>query len=159
MAVTKIGNTSMDMLNKAELYEQLNKTQEAWFAERARGVKPMNLPVTIATIASGSVTLPPSGPTRLGPKQGFTWIVKRLSVTGLATNDVLNVYVNSATAMGFVDTITATKPAIYPEEGLMLEGGEYLIVSGSSLSATGDLAVTGQIVETPTVDVWKVLGA
>ena len=159
MAITKIGNTHLDLLNHGELHSSLSEHQKNWFAERARGVKTLQIPTTVATISGSAVTLPAAGQTPIGPRPGFTWDVKRLTVSNLGTNDVLKVYLNVVNDMNLIDIFTATKPTIYPGElGIILQDGDVLIFSGSSLSATGDVAVNGQVIEVPTTDVWKIVG-
>lgn len=161
MALTKIGNTHLDLLNHHELKEGLSAHQRNWFAERGRGVKPLQIPVSVATVSGSAVTLPTAGQTPIGPRPGFTWAVKRLTAAGLGTNDTLNVYINIANDMNLVGVLTSTAPSLFPGElGIILSEGDVLVFQNSgSLSATGDIAVNGQVIEVPSVDVWKIVGA
>lgn len=160
MALTKIGNTHLDLLNHKELSEGLSHHQRNWFAERARGVKTLQIPVSVATIASSAITIPAAGQTPIGPRPGFTWAVKRITASNIGASDTLKIYLNVVNDMNLVDILTATKPSIYPGElGLILQEGDVLIVNGTSLSGTGDVSVNGQVVEVPSVDVWKIIGA
>lgn len=160
MANVKIGTTHFDILNHHELKEGLSTHQRNWFAERGRGVKTLQIPTTVATIASSAVTLPAAGQTPVGPRPGFTWAVKRLTVAGLGTNDVLKVYMNAVNDMNLLGILTPTAPSLFPGElGIILQDGDVLIFNGTSLTATGDVAVNGQVLEVPTVDVWKIVGA
>ena len=161
MALTKIGNTHLDLLNHHELKEGLTAHQHNWFAERARGVKTLQIPVSVASVVSNNVTIPAAGQTPIGPRPGFTWAVKRLTAGGLATNDVLNVYLNVVNDMNLVGVLTSAAPSLFPGElGIILQEGDVLVFHNpSSLAATGDIAVNGQVIEVPTTDVWKIVGA
>ena len=146
----------MDMLTNGELGEALTLHQKNWFKEMARGVKHMNTPAVIGTPSGGSITLPSPGET-IGPRSGYTWAIQSLSVFGLATNDVIQIYNSVANPANFKAQVTQTTPFLYfGDKGLILKDNETLILSGTT-AATGQIVFNASYVECPTVDIWKII--
>ena len=159
MALHKITpNGQINVLNKDELREALDKQTIDWFQEQARGLTTARFDGQ-GLISAGAVTIPAVGsPNRMGPKMGFAWTVQRISVFGLATNDSLNIYRGSITPHNFIGTITAASPEFHVgSKGLILRADENLVLTGSSLSATGDIVVNGEAIEVPETDLFKLL--
>lgn len=127
------------------------------FQEMARGVKPMRFEAT-GTVATAAVTIPQAqgGQLGLGPSQGFVWRVDRVSVYGLASGDVLQVHRTVADGTAFIGNIPASTGYLDVPEAPLLYGGEFLVVVGSSLTATGQLILNGEGVEVPSFMLWKI---
>lgn len=143
----------VETLNQAELEEALGKQTTTWFQEQARGYSTARFGNS-ATVSGGAVTIPAVGsPDRFGPDDGWTWRVGRISADNLGTNDVLKVYRNGTV---YVGSITATAN-LAPGKGLILRGGEFLVVRGASLTATGDVVVNGEAVSASELDLYKIL--
>lgn len=158
MANYKLGaGTSVDLLNRKELSEELDKQTRDWYQERARGLTTTTFN-SVQTVASSAVSIPSNSEPIIGPRPGFAWAVQRIAVQGLTTNDIIKVYKNIVTDVRFVDQMTFTKNAIYPgSKGLLLHGGDKLIFVGASLTATGDISVNGETIELPELDLYKIL--
>lgn len=157
MANYKLGGSSVDLLNRRELADELDKQTADWFQERARGLTTA-LFSTVGTISAGSVLLPSSSEQPIGPRQGFAWSVQRISVQGIGGTDTIKIYKGTQNDARFIDQLTVTKPAIYPgSKGLVLRAGDTLIFSGASLSLTADVSVNGETIELPELDLYKVL--
>lgn len=146
----------VETLNQAELEDALSKSTTAYFQEQARGFTTARFG-DVETPATGAVTVPKTDATVFGPDQGFAWAVQRVTAFGLATNDVLTVYRNDASALNVIGYITATSPLKPGSKGCILRGGEKLVVVGASLGATGDVAVNGEALQCSELDIYKIL--
>jgi hypothetical protein len=147
----------VDMLTPEEHLHNLDKQTKDWFQEQARGFTIERFEAT-ATVAASAVLFPHSGGSVIGPKTGYAWKVTRISLNGLSTNDTIQIFRNSTDPQNFVDQLSASRPSVYPKSGLILRGGENLIATGASLSATGDLTITGEVTECSELDLYKILG-
>jgi hypothetical protein len=60
--------------------------------------------------------------------------------------------------LNFFGNITATGAYLHlGSKGMVLHGGEYLEILGSSLTATGGLLINGEAIEVPAFMFWKIL--
>ncbi len=143
----------IETLSQAELEAVLTKQTAAWYQEQARGFTTARFGNT-GTVATGAVQIPTNDTQDVfGPDKGFAWRVGRISADGLGTNDVLKVFRNGTT---YVGSITATSN-LSPGKGLILRGGEFLVITGSTLTATGDITVNGEAVSAAELDLYKLL--
>jgi hypothetical protein len=149
-------NSTVDMLTPQEHLQNLDKQTKDWFQEQARGFTIERFEST-ATVANTAITFPPSGGSTIGPKTGYAWKVTRISLSGLATDDVVQVFRNSTDPQNFVDQLSLTRPAVYPKSGLILRGGETLVATSASMGASGDLTLTGEVTECSELDLYKIL--
>lgn len=147
----------IETLNQAELVEALTKQTTTWFQETARGFTTARFSSS-ATVASNAVMVPSNDDQTFGPDQGYAWAVQRVSAQGLSTNDVLKVWRNDENSpYNFLGYITATSNFAPGSKGVILRGGEKLIVTGASLGATGDISVNGEAVQASELDIYKLL--
>lgn len=158
MAQHKITNGgTLDVLNKKELAEALDAHTLHMVQEQARGLTTARFDGQ-GTVATAAVTIPASGsPNRMGPKMGFAWTVQRVTAAGLVSTDTLSVYRSAVTPHNFLGVITATTSLHLGSKSIVLRGDENLIITGSSLSATGDIVITGEAIEVPETDLYKLL--
>lgn len=155
MPTTKLGaGKEVETLNQAELRAELSKATTGYFQEQARGFTSARFGPVGVTVAGGSVTVPGNDATRFGPEQGFAWAVQRVSADGLAANDVLKVYRNGTAYLG---QITAAANFAPGSKGCILRGGDFLVIKGSSLTATGDIVVNGEAAQSAELDIYKLL--
>lgn len=138
-----------------EVAGMLDSSQQSWFAEMARGLKHFEFVLT-GTVTAGAVVI---GDLDAGPRQGFVWAVRRLSVDQLGDGDSLSIYRAPASPSRFVDVLTPSRPSVKPAAtGLVLHGGQSLQVTGTGLTTTAaELVVTGEAVECPEFMIWKLL--
>lgn len=157
MAKTKLNaNQTIDTLTQDELYETLTKQTVSYFQELSRGFTTARFD-TQGAVSGGAITLPPTSQRPLGPQDGFAWTVRRLSIYGLGTGDIINVFRNSADPSNFIGIITNTAPLLKFDRNFILRGGEAIIFTGTSLAGT-TLTVSGEAVETSELDLYKMLG-
>lgn len=156
MAKTKIapGNV-IETITHAEMVQHLDKYTETWFQERARGIGLVR-PRAVDTVSGGNITLPATNEDFLGPWAGFVWSLHVLRAFGLATNDTLTVYRNNANPGNFLCTLTFAAPVFtFGSKSCFLHGDERLIIIGTGLTATGDIAVNGEGFECAEIDLYK----
>lgn len=146
----------LETLNQRELEHELTRQTAAWFQEQARGYTTARFS-GLAAVNAGTVTVPKPDASRFGPEQGFAWAVQRVSASGLAANDVLSIYRDVASPLNFLGYVTATSNLSPGGKGVILRGGEFLVAQGSSLTATGDIVVTGEAVQVSELDIYKIL--
>lgn len=150
-----------DTLTRDELHEELTETAQTYFQQYARGVKYLRMPTASATIASNAFTIDgTSGPT-LGPRTGYIWTFRRLAVTGLGTGttpDVANLYRNNTSAPpvwqfngnNFVYTFGKTEMLLLPGETLSL-------TNLGSVTATGTIYLSGDLIEVAAEELFKLV--
>ena len=154
MPKTRMGaGSEVETLSQAELEQVLTQQTAAWYQEQARGFTTARFGNT-STVATGSVQIPAVGSSDVfGPDKGFAWRIGRISADGLSANDVLKVYRNGT---AYVGSITATSN-LSPGKGLILRGAEFLVITGSALTATGDITVDGEAASAAELDLYKLL--
>lgn len=156
MARTTIAPRAViETVTETELVHHLDRYTQNWFQERARGVGLVR-PRAIDTVAGGAITLPGPNEDLLGPNMGFVWRLHVLRAAGLLPGDVLTVYRNNASPGNFLCTLTGSAPVFtFSSASCFLRGDEKLIITGTGLSATGDVAVNGEGFECAEIDLYK----
>lgn len=97
-----------------------------------------------------------------GPRAGFAWVVRRISVYGIAATDVSGAVINmfmgdSARAAFFIDSIRANTAWIGSSECLILNGLDNLFIIGSGAATSTQIVASGSVIETPAEMVGKLL--
>lgn len=153
---TRLGaNVELDVLNQHELRAHLDAQTTSWFQERARGETTERFDAT-GTVVTGAVTIPAVGDKqKLGPQKGFLWKVERITADGLGSGDVLFVYRNSVQPRNKIGYITAASSFPIGGKPPILRGDEKLVITGASLTATGDITINGEAAEVAEADFWK----
>lgn len=151
---------SVEMLTRAELSEELAQTSQAFFRQFGRGIKYLRFGPGSAVPDAGSVVLDgSSGQAALGPRAGFVWVVRRLTVWGLTsggTPDVVFLYRNAPQGIP-VWQISGDNPfAKFSKLEMTLLPGEYLSLSGDSLTATGQITLSGDALELAAEELSKI---
>lgn len=148
----------IDAITRKELDDALGSHLRSWVAETAIGGRFVRFAGT-GSVATAAVSIGgATGLQELGPLAGFVWDVRRLRITGLAANDVANVYINDANPAALVgstaDLSTGSRVFLWNRQ-VVLYPGDTLLVTGSSLIATGQITVSGQVLELPVGLAWK----
>lgn len=150
----------IETLSPGELRHHLDEVVREWFQEKGRGVGPWRAYRT-AAVGGGNLTLPgnESAKEPFGPSRGFAVGVREIRVAGLATGDTVSLWRNSATNPGnFLRTITAATPfTTFSKGACTLRNGDSLVITGTGLTATGDITANGEGVELPDIDAYKLL--
>jgi hypothetical protein len=148
---------TIDMISPGEMKKIIAEQVAAMVAELATGVKPMRFSAT-GTVSGGAVTIPgaQNGQLKLGPAQGFIWRVDRVSAFGLASGDSLAVHRTETDGSAFLGYIPAATGYLDVPEAPLLNGGEFLVITGTGLTATGEIIVNGEAAEVPSLMYWKI---
>lgn len=147
-----------ETLTRQEMEHLLDRQTRNTFQEQARGIS-MGRFKDAAQVSGAAVALPATGQGPYGPRSGFLWDVKRITVTGLSGSDTVSVFRTTTNAVDLVDVLTVTKPTVYPK-GVKLRGtdSEALLFSGAGLAATGLISVNGEADEVAEMDLYKLVG-
>lgn len=150
----------LETLTKTELDSSLAGAAQNEFRQFARSVKYLRFGPVSTTIASSAFSLDGST-TALGPREGFVWSIRRITVTGLttgATPDVANLYRNQPRGTpvwqfngnNFIYTFGKTE--------LLLEPGETLALANlGTIAATGTVTISGDYLEVAAEEIFKLL--
>jgi hypothetical protein len=147
--------------NRQEIGDEFDERADARERRLARGWKWLRLPVMTGTPASSAVTIDDkSVGAPVGPLQGYAWSLRRIVVDGMTTGttpDVLNMYRNAVTS----------QPPLWQFNGnnfgytfgrleMTLMGGDSLKFSSvGTFAATGLIRVTGELIEVPAEQLFK----
>lgn len=162
------GGRPLDIPTADETAAAVDARQRAFWAEqrqveaarefeRARAIKWMRLPNTLrGAVASNAITFTIGNGFNLGPDQGYAWSIRRLTVTGLATNDTVILQLHGGNSP-ILWQFTAASPAqTFGKLTLTLMPGDRLeLVNSGNLSATGTIQLAGELIEVPAEMLWK----
>lgn len=123
--------------------------------ERVRAISWGSLPQLQGVAVAGVLSLG-GGQQITGPREGFVWQVRRLCVSGLATNDLIGIYLD-ATVKPPQWTLSAAVPqATFGKFQLTVREGQTILVANiGTFASTVQINVTGEYVAVPTVMLGK----
>jgi len=117
--------------------DKRSRPQQLWNACRPVPILPGQVP-----LSSGAGTL--DVPDRMGPKDGYWWDVRRLTLWGFTAGTV-SVYLNDSTTLG-EQLASCTLPGQFTWSGQLLLGSrDRLVVVASGV--TGSVSAAGQAIE------------
>lgn len=144
----------LETTSPEEMRHQLERGVSDWFQERARGIQVWRFEAT-DTVASTSITIPGTGDELIGPARGFAVMIFALHTSTLNAADTLTVWRNRDEPGRRLAQLTNAIPDVFPGKGIVLLGGENLVIDGSNLMTTGDITVSGEGVICPEPDIYK----
>lgn len=154
----------LDMVSPAELETIIAKQAQAYFQQYARGIKYLRFGPFPTTIAANAFSFDGSGGDQnlaAGPREGFVWSIRRLLVTGLGTGstpDVINFYRNKPTGIPFWQLNGNSFGQTFGKIEMLLLGGETLCFANSgSVTATGQVTVSGDVIEVAAEELFKLV--
>jgi hypothetical protein len=150
---------TIDTLTQGELHTELASVSQEFFRQFGRGVKYLRFGPLATPIASNAFTIDGST-AALGPRSGFCWTIRRITVWGLATGsspDLANLYRNQNTGIpvwqfngnNFAYTFGKLEMLLLPGETLSL-------VSSGTITATGQVSISGDLLEVAAEEVSKI---
>lgn len=152
-----------DVLSKGELDSSLMHYFAARETARLRGLKYMRLPEYLSGKASSSaISLGiERGQKPVGPGEGYAWTFRRLLVNGLtsgASPDVVNLYRGSSGTQPLWQFNGNSFAYTFGKGDIVLLGGETLaLASVGTFSATGQVTLSGELIEVPAELLGKLL--
>lgn len=157
----------LDLITKDEMKDVLRTVTQDWFNQVARGDRYRRFSAT-GTVAAGELTI--GGAEQLdsvlGPAEGFVWAVKRIAVYGLTLfvpedsfvfTEPLALYLNDSGPSSLVDPALQGYRGFSTDE-LVLYPGDTLLATGTALTHTGTVTLTGQARELPMPLAWRIGG-
>lgn len=150
---------SLDTLNRGELKDELaNQTQEI-YRQFARGCKYLRFGPVPTTITSSAFSFDGSQSSGNGPREGFVWSIRRLMVTGLTsgpTPDTINFYRGTPGGIPLWQLNGNNFGETFGKMELLLLGGEVLSWNSvGTIAATGQITVSGDILEVAAEEIFK----
>ncbi len=155
----------LDILNGTEFAEGLGKAQSSLLSELARGLKsvrvaPIPLQTVTGTIAGQTFTVGGDAPNsqQFGPREGYVWSVRRVSVYGDQSVDSIQVFRGDPTQRAnFICTIPlSTGRASFGKGELILHPGENLAFTGTGITST-IMSIGAEAIEAPAPMIYKLL--
>jgi hypothetical protein len=145
MEVEIKAGAKFDMPTAKEIRDML----AGWQAELARNVRLRHVGTLGAATAGGVLTIGPDA--GLGPNDGFMWEVTRVMVSGLTAAQTVAGFINDTSGLLACGVFAAgaASQIIYGQRGLILQGNDRLIFSGTGLTASGPYPVALQVTELP----------
>jgi hypothetical protein len=164
MAKVKLDmGVTLDLVSPDEMMSITRRAQvEAEERElaRARGITPMKLPQLQGTPANGALLMG-QGQNSCGPRDGFSWVIKRLAVTGLTagpTPDAVRIYADSPSSQPLWEINGNVWIYTFGKFELTLLGGQTLVAASfGTFLATGTVTLSGELIEVPTVMLGKLV--
>lgn len=150
-----------ETLTQGELRDELTRVEQERIRQYARGIKYMRFGPVAVTIASNAFSIDGTSLPDMGPRDGFIWSIRRILVTGLATGatpDVVNLYRNKPSGIPVWQLNGNTFGTTFGKTELLLLGGETLSIANSgSITATGQVTLSGDALEVPAEEIVKLL--
>lgn len=151
---------TMDFLSPDDFSRILDearvKAEETALAQ-ARGKTWFRFP-KLQGSASGGVLSLGTQQFPVGPKDGFVWQIRRLCVSGLATGDVVGMYVNTTQDPPEWTFSAAIPNATFSKSQMTIrEGGIVFFQNIGTFTSTAQINVVGEVVEIPTIMIGKEL--
>lgn len=154
----------LNMLDSDELDAALSKHYQQFMQNAARSVKYSRFGPAGAAVAASAVAFDGSGNsqnTAIGPRDGFAWSIKRLSVAGLTTGttpDVVNLYRNKPSGIAIWQFNGNNFAYTFGKGEMILLPGETLSFANSgTIAATGQITISGDFVQVAAEELWKIL--
>lgn len=159
MAEVKLAaGAKLDVLNRHELKSVLDTVTRDWFNQVARGDRYRRFSAA-AAISGAAVTIGGASARDavMGPAEGFVWAVQRIAVVGLTDTEPVRLSINDDGPASVVHP-ALVQYADFGQYSLVLYPGDTLLVTGTSLTSTGTVTVTGQVRELPLPLAWRLGG-
>lgn len=150
----------IETLTQGELHTELAGVSQEIFRQFGRGVKYLRFGPIPTTIAGNAFTLDGSSVNGLGPRSGFCWAIRRITVWGLAngtTPDVANLFRNQTSGVPIWQFNGNNFAYTFGKLEMLLLPGETLsLVNSGTITATGQVSISGDILEVAAEEISKI---
>ena len=154
--VFQVGAT-WETLDKDDVMQVMQKHADVLLLREAQGVKYLRFGPVQGSVSGSAVTIG-NGSNPIGPRSGYIWSIRRLSVSGLTsggTPDTIQLYRDNPGGQALWSLDGNNFFAKFGRLELALFGGEQLYAVGTSLQASGPVALDGDVLEVPAVQIYK----
>jgi len=150
----------IDTLDSTELREELANHAQARFQQFARGVKYLRFGPFGVRATSSAFTIDGTQ-IGIGPREGFLWSIRRMTVSGLvsgSTPDACQLFRNQPSGIPVWQFNGNTPFATFGKMEMAFLGGETLsLASSGTIASTGLITISGDYMEVPAEEVFKLL--
>lgn len=156
---TKIqAGSEIETLTKDELTDVMTTIRKDWYNQVARGDAWPRFH-SQGTISAGVVTIGGDEATdvALGPRDGFMWAVQRIAIDGLSSTESLAFYLNHTSPAVIVHPRIIGFQS-FGQYDVVMKPGDQMVFTGTGLSSTGTVTITGQAREVPMPLAWRLGG-
>lgn len=157
--VLQVGSP-IETLTQGELHDELARTSQEWFRQYGKSVKYMRFGPVPVDVVDAAFSLDGSASTDLGPREGFAWSVRRITVWGLAggtTPDIANLYRNQPGGIPVWQFNGNNFAYTFGKlEMLLLPGETMALASQGDIAATGTITISGDILEIAAEEISKI---
>jgi hypothetical protein len=146
----------LDIATPDEVRREIQAVRTSWMAEVAKGDRFINF-YAGSTPAAGSVTIGDLAEEIIGPREGFVWAIKRLSVVGYDPSpgtDSLALYKGDVATPSATIIAKLLRDQFFSGSEIVLYPGDTLLASGTVAAAT-KIWLTGQARELPISLAWR----
>lgn len=154
----------LDTLDRGELRSELAAHAQERYQQFARGIKYLRFGPFTTPIASNAFSLDGTGAGQnrsIGPREGFIWSVRRITVTGLTTGttpDVANLFRGNPSGIPVWQFNGNNFAYTFGKTELLLLAGEVLsLANQGNITATGNVTISGDLLEVPAEEIFKLL--
>ncbi len=149
---------TIDTLNREELHHELAGVSQEFFRQFGKGVKYLRFGPYATNVSNSSFTI--HGSQGIGPREGFVWSIRRITVWGLTsgvTPDVANLYRSSTSAPPVWQFNGNNFAYTFGKLEMMLLPGETIsLLSSGTIAATGQISIGGDVLEIAAEEVSKI---
>lgn len=159
----QIGST-IDTMDRSEFRAEIREWSQENERNKARSVKYLRFGPFATSVASNAFSFNGSSAgqnSRLGPREGFLWTIRRLVVTGLATGttpDIVNVYRGEPAGIPVWQLNGNSFGTTFGKGELLLLGGEFLSFANSgNITSTSQITFSGDVLEVASEEFYKIV--
>lgn len=152
---------TLDTLTREELSQELNTVAQTYFQQFGRGIKYLRFGPVAVKISGNAFSLDGTSTSGLSPREGFSWSILRVTVSGLATGatpDLANLYRNQPGGIPVYQFTGNNFVGLFSKFQLVLLPGETLSLANSgSIAATGSVTISGDVLEVAAEEMSKIV--
>lgn len=156
-AILQPGGT-IDTLNREELHHELAGISQEFFRQFGKGVKYLRFGPFATNVINSSFII--HGSQGIGPREGFAWAIRRITVWGLTsgvTPDIANLFRTSMSGPPIWQFNGNNFAYTFGKLEMMLLPGEHIsLVNSGTIAATGQISISGDVLEIAAEEISKI---
>lgn len=152
---------TLDTLTRDELSQELHSVAQTYFQQFGRGIKYLRFGPVATKIAANAFSLDGTSTIGLSPREGFAWLVLRITVSGLATGatpDLANLYRNQPGGIPIYQFSGNNFVGLFSKfQNVLLPGETLSLTNSGTIAATGSVTISGDVLEVAAEEMSKVV--